>query len=448
MKKLIITLFTISLFGCKTQTPPRPTNLSTFELQRANQIQQRFPVETTTTVQFEVDILNDDKNNHSSHDIVIEKIEETNHTIETWDFIKQNLTLTIPNNYRIDKERTLYLHNLMYLDRAFNNSEPYINYIVAELHHRNMPIDLVVLPLVESNYLIKSKSKSSAAGLWQIVPITAKWMNLEHSRGYDGRYDFMKSTSTALDLLEYLNRQFDGDWLLTIAAYNAGEGAVKRAMEKNRKLGLAENYWAISVSQETSEYVPKFLALIDIIKHNKEYGFDLPDVSIDKRLVKITIEKPVELKKLATQSSIEDNLFFEYNAAYTSKKMQQFNHIYVPKLYADEITNLLLKQGFMSVAHEYSNANLIQLLKSLGNGISNEIARTNAIYGSISNKNIQDYERINKQNQEIRYKVKSGDNLSSIAKKYRVSVAQIKKWNHISNPNSLKLGQTLLIYQK
>ncbi|VTP60585.1 Membrane-bound lytic murein transglycosylase D precursor [Serratia rubidaea] len=148
-------------------------------------------------------------------------------------------------------------------------------WIVEQIKKRNMPMELVLLPIVESAFDPHATSSANAAGLWQIVPQTGRNYGLKNNQWYDGRRDVVASTTAALNMMEYLNRMFKGDWLLTVAAYNSGEGRVMRAVKANRRQGKPTNFWALSLPRETSIYVPKMLALSEIIKHSKKYGVRL-----------------------------------------------------------------------------------------------------------------------------------------------------------------------------
>lgn len=141
--------------------------------------------------------------------------------------------------------------------------------IVEQIKKRKMPMELVLLPIVESAFDPHATSSANAAGLWQIVPSTGRNYGLKQNQWYDGRRDVVASTKAALDILERLNKMFNGDWLLTVAAYNSGEGRVMQAIKANKAKGKPTDFWALSLPRETSLYVPKMLALGDLLKNSK-----------------------------------------------------------------------------------------------------------------------------------------------------------------------------------
>src|SRR5690606_5893096 len=130
----------------------------------------------------------------------------------------------------------------------------------------------VLLPIVESSFDQFAYSHGRAAGLWQIIPGTGRQFGLKQNWWYDGRRDVVQSTEAALDLLEYLNRRFDGNWLHALAAYNSGEGRVFRAIRENKKAGKPTDFWSLNLPEETSGYVPKLLAVADIVRNQSKYG--------------------------------------------------------------------------------------------------------------------------------------------------------------------------------
>ena len=183
--------------------------------------------------------------------------------------------MEVPDNPRIREQKVRYLKDKSYLHDVTLRAEPYMYWIVEQIKQRKMPMELVLLPIVESAFDPQATSSANAAGLWQIVPGTGRNYGLKQNQWYDGRRDVVASTTAALDMMQRLNAMFDGDWLLTIAAYNSGEGRVMQAIKTNKAKGRSTSYWALALSRETSLYIPKMLALSDILKNSKKYGLSL-----------------------------------------------------------------------------------------------------------------------------------------------------------------------------
>ena len=141
-----------------------------------------------------------------------------------------------------------------------------VDYIVTQVEKRNLPGVLALVPMVESNFKTHARSHCGAVGLWQFMPRTGRAFGLKNRPGYDGRHDVKASTHAALNYLEYLHKKFKGDWMLALAAYNAGEGTVSRAMKRNRLQGKSTSFWSLKLPRETTQYVPKLLGLLQYMK--------------------------------------------------------------------------------------------------------------------------------------------------------------------------------------
>lgn len=183
------------------------------------------------------------------------------------------------NHIRVKQQQQWFASNPRYVVNAANRSSLYLHYVVERLEERKMPSELALLPMIESGYNPAAVSNAGAAGLWQFMPATGRGYNLEQTKLYDGRRDVTASTTAALDYLTYLHNMFNGDWLLALAAYNAGEGRVSRAIERNRKLGLSTDFWNLPLPKETRDYVPKLLALVDVIAAPQDYGVTLTSIA-------------------------------------------------------------------------------------------------------------------------------------------------------------------------
>lgn len=176
---------------------------------------------------------------------------------------------------RITTERQYLLKNKNYLEKRISEVQPLIRAIAQEVDKRNLPNILILLPLIESGYRLDVVSDAGAAGLWQLMPQTAERFGVQVTANFDGRYSLSLSTDAALTYLSWLGEQFNGDWLLALAAYNAGEGRIQQAQEKSKNT----SYWALSLPNETEHYVPRLLALAELIQNPELFGLSLPDWS-------------------------------------------------------------------------------------------------------------------------------------------------------------------------
>jgi membrane-bound lytic murein transglycosylase D len=165
-----------------------------------------------------------------------------------------------------------------YLDRSLERGRRYLHHIVSQLEERNMPRELALLPVVESAFDPFARSPHRALGLWQFVPSTGRRYGLEEDWWLDDRRDVLAATRAALDHLQELHDEFDGDWLLALAAYNAGEGSIRRAIERNRQLGQPVDFFHLRLRPETRAYVPKLLAIAQLAAEPERFGLELPTI--------------------------------------------------------------------------------------------------------------------------------------------------------------------------
>ncbi|OCG21293.1 MULTISPECIES: transglycosylase SLT domain-containing protein [unclassified Gilliamella] len=344
------------------------------------------------------------------------------------------IDVNVPENSRVIAERERLLRNPQGFEATALRSEPYVYYIINQLYKNNLPVELALIPLIESAYDPLATSPAQAAGLWQFVPVTAREYGLLHNSSFDARRDLIASTNSAISLLQNLNNRFNGDWLLTLAAYNAGEGRIRRAIEKNQAKGLPVNYWSLDLPTETMHYVPKILAIIDIVKNNKRYGIKLPDCNYENSLVRIDMSKNISLAKIANYTGISLNELTSYNAGYVKQTVSGPFHLLIPYAHAETLFKKLQAENL--VANE-----ITELLQDIPHGnMPFEFNSSDSIqYNRITNKDDRA-----RNVRKIAYLVKAGDSLYSIAKNYRVKITDILEWNNLKN-SRVQEGDVLTI---
>lgn len=386
-----------------------------------------------------------DYQTHNSKPVVTSGIKSgginyTSITQNPWHYMLSQINVKVPENKRIKEERQLLLRNPQAFETIALRSEPYVYYIIDQLRQNNLPVELALIPLIESAYDPLATSAGKAAGLWQFVPITAKEYGLKKSGSFDPRRDLIASTNSAITLLQNLNKRFKGDWLLTLAAYNAGEGRIRKAIAQNQANGLPTNYWSLELPNETMRYVPKILAIIDIVKNSKRYGIKLPDCSYENSLVRIDVSQNISLAKIAQFTGIPINNLKSFNAGYLQQTVNGPFHLLVPYSYAKELHQKLRAQNLVS-------AEITELLQNVPqNMMPFEVKTANiksSVISGINNKNTL-LHSANNAKKQISYQVKAGDNLYSIAQNYRVKMTDILTWNNMKNP-TIKEGDVLTI---
>jgi membrane-bound lytic murein transglycosylase D len=346
-------------------------------------------------------------------------------TQNPWHYMLTQINVNVPNNNRVIAERERLLRNPRGFENTALRSEPYVYYIINQLRKNNLPAELALIPLIESAYDPLATSSAKAAGLWQFVPITAKEYGLKHSNNFDERRDLIASTGSAISLLQNLNNRFNGDWLLTLAAYNAGEGRIQRAINKNKAKGLPTNYWSLDLPPETMHYVPKILAIIDIVKNNERYGIKLPDCNYENSLVRIDMSKNISLAKIAQYTELSLNDLMTYNAGYITQTVNGPFHLLVPYSHADKLFKKLKTENLVT-------NQVTELLEEVPhNNMPFEIKSTTIQYSTVKTKDTKS--AFNSSKKQITYQVKAGDNLYSIARNYRVKITDLLQWNDLKN---------------
>jgi membrane-bound lytic murein transglycosylase D len=237
---------------------------------------------------------------------------------DVWARLGQGCTLleTSGSNQRIERQRDWLLGNPAFLTSASERAGPYLHFIVERLDERQMPVELALLPIMESAYNPYANSPKNAAGLWQFMAATGRDFNLRQTASYDGRRDVLASSKAAMDYLTRLHAQFGGDWLLALAAYNAGEGTVGRAIESNRRQGLATDYWHLTLPRETQDYVPRLLALSLLVRDRQAYGVQLSPVANTPYFEVVELSHPVDITRLAARAGIDAERLLGLNPAY------------------------------------------------------------------------------------------------------------------------------------
>ncbi|MEA9390699.1 murein transglycosylase D [Acerihabitans sp. TG2] len=327
---------------------------------------------------------------------------------DLWNFISDELKMQIPDNARVREQKKRYLSHKSYLHDVTLRAEPYMYWIVEQIKQRKMPMELVLLPIVESAFNPKATSSANAAGLWQIVPQTGKHYGLKQNQWYDGRRDVVASTTAALNMMQRLNRVFGGDWLLTIAAYNSGEGRVLRAIKANKAKGRPTDFWALALPHETSIYVPKMLALSNIIKNSKEYGVVLPKSNSEHALARVEVGQQIGLTQAAKMSGLSLTKLKSYNTGYKRNVTAPNgpHYIMLPKSHASQLRDSLAVDDITEVQST-------QLADTATGGAS--------------------------------YKVRPGDTLSGIAGRLKLKTSDLLKWNNLHANSTLKVSQTLMV---
>jgi membrane-bound lytic murein transglycosylase D len=221
-------------------------------------------------------------------------------------FERMRLGFALPavEHVSVSREIEWYQGHAGFLERTFGRARLYLHHIVETLEERNMPRELALLPAVESAFDPFAYSRCLASGLWQFLPSTGRSYGLDQDWWTDDRRDVVAATRAALDHLEALHAEFEGDWLLALAAYNAGSGSVRRAVERNQRNGLPTDFFHLDLPAETRAYVPKLLAISRLVAEPGAFGVALPTIPNAPYFARVDLEHQVDLGKVADLAQI------------------------------------------------------------------------------------------------------------------------------------------------
>ncbi|MGA9574750.1 MAG: LysM peptidoglycan-binding domain-containing protein [Lysobacterales bacterium] len=363
-----------------------------------------------------------------------------------------------------------------YMARVMKRAKPWIYFITEELEARELPGELALLPIVESAYDPFAYSSGRALGTWQFIAATGKYYGLNQDWWYDGRRDVWSSTHAALDYLEHLNEKFDGDWLLALAGYNSGENRVERQVKKNLKSGKPADFWSIRLPKETKGYVPKLLGLSCLFQNPEEYGYEFPRAPNLPVISVVEMEAQSDLVLISQFSEVSIDVLFSLNPGFSRWATSPAGpwHVILPVEGAEKLqqylqsdpTPTLMKWDQVLVESGDTLSTLasrhhvpISVLRSTNN-LNSDLIRVgqklrlprdeqllvDPLYVAAASE-LQKLQSGLIASERITHKVRPGESLSVIAKRYKVSVRELQAWNNISDPRKLRAGRTLTLFQ-
>jgi len=314
-----------------------------------------------------------------------------------WASLRKDFRMNEVNSELVRRHKSKFAANGAYFDRTITRSKPYMYHIANEVRKRNMPAEIALLPFIESAFVTKAKSHVGASGLWQFMPATGRHYGLEKTPLYDGRHDVYAATDAALNYLQYLHGLF-GDWSLALAAYNWGEGNVGRAVNRARAQGLEPIYENLRMPDETRNYVPKLLAVRNIVANPQTFGMNITEINNQPYFKSLSIDKPIDNSTIARFANISESELLTLNPGFNAP-------VFIPK---NNRRLLLPVDSVASFEKNYRNANPDTLLSW-------------NVYTSRNN-----------------------TSLNAIAAETGMSVSEIKRLNGLGN-NSLSSDRSILV---
>lgn len=381
-----------------------------------------------------------------------------------WNAIPQGFALKYDaNQTAIQKQKKLFSDNPAYIKHSAERAKPYLQYIYAEIKKRNLPTEIALLPIVESQYDPFARSYVSAVGIWQLMPATAQRFGANQNWWFDGRRDIHDSTKAALDYIEYLHGFFDGNWLHVLAAYNAGEGTLRKAIRKNKSKGKSTEFWALDLPKETRAYVPKILALAELMKEDLK-GLNLPKThNLELTLVKL--DKQIDLALAATHAGLSLDEIYTYNPGFNHWATPQSgpHKITLPKAHVAMFKANLQKAGsgdwVKSTVYEVQSGDSLDtiaktyaistdVIKQANNLKSARVSEGTKLVIPASVKSSETYAKTKHHkalaDQSVEYTVKNGDSLWKISQSHDISIKEIAAQNNLKPSSKLKVGQKIV----
>lgn len=355
-----------------------------------------------------------------------------------------------PRNKRVRYFANYYKHHRAELEAILNAGRPYLFYIVRALKYRKMPLELALLPAVESGFRPTVASSYGAMGLWQLIPSTAQTFDvLVDDYWFDGRADFTQATYGALGYLDYLYDYFDHNWDLAIAAYNSGEGTVQRAIAKNKSRRISTHFFNLQLPKETRDYLPKLLAIAFIVKNPKRYGIHLPKISNSPVIKKVLMRRQISLSTAASFAGLSSDEVETLNPGYTYGVLPGDgpSYLYLPNDQVSHFEYEARKHPY----HEYWNLYRVQpgeflasIAKDKDTSIGSLIDLNNLQTSVLQPKQRLIIPASNGRTHGI-YRIKRGDTLSDIARKFTTSVPEIRMTNGLDPKAPIHAGDRILV---
>jgi membrane-bound lytic murein transglycosylase D len=378
------------------------------------------------------------------------------------------------DNRRIEAELKWFVSHPDYLTRVFTRAQRYLPHITAELEARDLPYELALLPIVESAYDPFAYSHGRAAGLWQMIPGTATRFGIEQNWWYDGRRDIVDSTRAALEYLEYLHEFNEGDWPRAIASYNSGEGNVRRAVRKNRAANKPDDFFSLRLSKETSAYVPRLLALVEIVKDPAAFDLTLPYIVDERQFVVTDIGSQLDLALAAELAGVDVDTVYAYNPGYNrwSTDPKGPHSLVMPADVAETFSDALLDvpagerlrwkrhkvgngETISEIAIDYHTT--ISAIRAANNLRGNTIRAGHHLMIPVASKPLNEYsksadERLAKTQSrqraenKIDHIVANGESFWTISRHYGVTTRQLSAWNGMAPGDTLPAGRKLVVW--
>lgn len=396
-------------------------------------------------------------------------------TANAWAVLRQQFALGHETLRPEVKEQLRWLSaHPHYIQKIAEQSEPYLYFIISEIKKRKLPGELAILPMIESAYNPFAYSPAGAAGLWQLMPGTGSGLGLKQDWWYDGRRSISLSTQAALKYLSYLNRYFKGNWILAIAAYDSGQGKILKAMQSNKQYQRKINFWSLNLPLETKKYIPRLLAIAEIIKNPERYHIKLPDFPYEPYFEEVDIKGQIDLNQAAQMANMSYEQLIRLNPGYNRWVTAPYEpyHLLLPvnkkPIFVNKLKRLPEEERVNWVRHQVQKGETLShialryhttvgLIKKINNIESTPLTTkqkilipgNNLTTVPVNPKKINQIDNsTNSKYRRVIHIVQKNDNYLSISKLYNVSPGQIRFWNNLASANKIPVGKQLIIWKR
>lgn len=391
-----------------------------------------------------------------------------------WDHVRAGFKLDLSqDNDRIAVQRNWYVQHQPHLNRVALRASRYLYHTVTEAEQRGIPTELALLPVIESSYDPFAYSRASAAGMWQFIPGTGKFFGLKQNGWFDGRRDIIESTRAAYDFLTQLQNRF-GSWELALAAYNAGPGAVQRAINRNEADGLPTDFWSLRLPSETMSYVPRFLAMAQIINSPESLGLKLRPLIDQPYFRVVSTSGQIDISAAASLAGVSLKEMYQLNPGFSrwatdpEGPHRLLIPAFLPSDFEKQISSLPAPENVVVEHYKVKRGDTLSRVAKRFSIAPSELKRLNGLKSStlkagatlvISQPRTGNAEFARVQNELFgkshsvaaaqrtvsRYKVRRGDTLSTIARKHGLSTKQLANLNGLRGKTHVRLGQVLKV---
>jgi len=392
------------------------------------------------------------------------------------DRLRASFSLPSSDEAALQRELEEFARHPDYIDRVLDRASRYLYYIAEELEARGMPADLALLPIVESAFDPFAYSHGRAAGLWQIIPGTARQLGVKQNWWFDGRRDVVESTRGALDYLERLHEQFDGDWLLAVAGYNSGEGNVARALKRAEAAGRGRDFWSIRsyLPRETRTYVPRLLAIRDLVAAPEKFELTLPEITNEPHFAIVETGGQIDMSLAADLAGIETDQLYQLNAGVNrwATDPEGPHRMLVPVAQAERfqtaIADLGERERVQWTRHRIAAGETLSHLAAKYNTTPGVLREINSLRGNIiragdylmiphalesfdsyslsADSRLERRQNQPRSGERVVHLVRRGDSLWSISQRYGVGVRTLAGWNGMAPGDTLSVGRELVVW--